>query len=159
MNKRLNTAKIDALTAPTLPNPSQNEIARQHMLIAELFKRIDTLTSAMVKLGAMPVPGVVNNLPEMRVEVEGPEINIPAPIVNVEAPKVTVQAPNVTVEAPNVTVNPNVNVAAPKVTVESPAVNVAAPTVIMSPVYKWRLTHTLDSKGNVIETLAEAINE
>jgi hypothetical protein len=168
MNKMLargakNNALGDALV-PTLPNPSEKEIARQHMLIMELFKRIDGLSAALVKLGAMPPPNVVNNLPEMSVTVEqpaitveAPAVTVEAPTVNVAAPSVSVEAPNVNVAAPNVTVNPpQVHVSAPSVTMDAPQINVAGANVVMSPVYKWRLSHSY-TDGALTETVAEAM--
>ncbi len=157
-------AALGAAMAPTAPNPSEKEIARQHMLIVELFKRLDALSAAMVSIGAMPPPNVVNNLPEMSVTVEAPavtvaapNVSVEAPTVNVAAPNVSVEAPNVNVAAPNVTVNPpQVHVSAPNVSVESPSVNVGSPNVVMSPVYKWRLSHSY-TDGALTETVAEAI--
>lgn len=162
------SAAADAL-APTAPSPSAKEIARQHMLIGELFKRIDALSEAMVRLGAMPPPNVVNNLPEMRVTVEAPEVEVAAPnvtveapTVNVAAPTVNVEAPTVNVEAPNVTVNPpQVHVAAPSVTMDAPNINVASPNINIPEIvipYPKRLTfqHYYDANDNLVETTVTA---
>lgn len=165
---------LNAAMAPTLPNPSEKEIARQHMLIVELFKRIDALANAMERLGATPPPQVFNQLPEMNVTVEASKVEMPAPVVNVEqpdinvaAPNVTVAAPNVNVEAPNVTVNPpQVHVSAPNVNVAAPAVNVEQAAVTFNPSIsvaqhtEWEFKHYYDDfSGRPTRTVARVIDQ
>lgn len=163
MAQGVGNAAFGAAMAPTAPNPSEKEIARQHMLIVELFKRLDALSAAMVSIGAMPPPNVVNNLPEMSVNVEAPAVTVAAPNVSVEAPTVNVAAPSVSVEAPNVNVAaPNVTVNPPQVHVAAPNVNVAAPNVTIPPIvmtYPKRLAFSsvFDENDNLVESTVTVI--
>lgn len=56
--------------APTAPNPSSREMERQHILIIELFRRLDALTAAITKQ-------------------KPPEVNVEGAVVNVAAAEAT----------------------------------------------------------------------
>lgn len=154
-------AALDAFA----PDPSSREIQRQHMLIVELFRRIDALTAAITK---QKPPEITVEAPS--VTVEAAQVNVPAPVINVEqpdfkidAPNITVASPTVNVTAPAVTVNPpQVHVSAPSVSVTAPSVSVEAPTVTCNPVFNTpyprtlTFSHELDHKGNVIKSTVTA---
>ena len=168
MASRSAAMQAEGALAATQPNPSEKEIQRQHILIAELFRRLDTLALAIAEQKAPVVNVEAGTAPQ--VTVEAARIEIPAPIVNVSQPDfkmdsavVNVAAPVVNVAAPNVTVNPpKVNVSSPSVSVAAPSVSVAAPNVSVNPnisiPYPKRLTfkHYYDSDDNVIETVVTA---
>lgn len=156
----------DAMAA-TQPNPSEKELQRQHLLIGELFRRLDALAIALTQQKAPVVNVEAAAAPQ--VTVEAATVNVPPTVVNVEqpdfkidAPNINVAAPNVTVEAPNVTVNPpQVHVSAPSVSVAAPSVTVQAPSYRGGDVnvpYPKRLSfkHVYDENDNIIETLVTA---
>ena len=151
----------------TMPNPSEKELKRQHLLIGELFRRLDAL--AMV-IGQQKPPVVnVEAAAAPQVTVEAAKVTVPAPVVNVAqpdfkmvAPNINVAAPNVNVAAPDVTVNPpQVHVSAPNVPVAAPAVTVAAANYTAGDVnipYPKRLSfqHFYDEDNNITETVVTA---
>lgn len=151
--------------APTAPNPSSREMERQHILIIELFRRLDALTAAITKQKPpeVNVEGAVVNVAAAEVNVPPTVVNVEQPDIKLVAPNITVESPTVNVAAPAVTVNPpQVHVSAPNVTVAAPSVNVAAPSVSIKPEihvpYPTTLTfiHELDQKGNVIKSTVTA---
>jgi phage baseplate assembly protein gpV len=158
----------EALFAPTQPDPSQREIARQGLLISELFKRIDALANAV--LAQKPPEVTVQAGAAPQVTVEAAQVNVPAPVINVAQPDfkmdnavVNVAAPVVNVAAPEVTVNPpQVHVSAPNVSVAAPSVTVQAPDISLTPSISipyprsLTFTHTLDHRGNVVSSTVVA---
>lgn len=160
-------AQAHEAMAATQPNPSEKELQRQHILIGELFRRLDALALAIAEQKPPVVNVEAGAAPQ--VTVEAAQVNVPATVVNVEqpdfkieAPSINVAAPVVNVAAPDVTVNPpQVLVSAPSVTVAAPSVMVAAPNYTAGDVnipYPKRLSfrHVYDEDDNITETIVTA---